>query len=168
VTAFGRRALWIAAAAALLAGCSDDDDRAPAAATAAVVLPAPLNAAGPIGISLLSLSPDSGTTLGGCGNVVFECAGRVRMSVRLDASGASRAAFVNASLHPQGKVTPCLLAQAHHLDIRAGVPATIELPFIVANECQTPVELTHLVVEARDDQGVVSRQEWDVRYRFEP
>jgi hypothetical protein len=62
----------------------------------------------------------------------------------------------------------CLSGETGGFPLRAGEAQTIEVAFDRSDACATPFEAAHLAVVVEGTVEVASRQEWSVRYSFQP
>jgi hypothetical protein len=127
------------------------------------------HATGPTDITLVALDPPAGTTIP-CGTSAEECAGSVRMTFRLRATGTGTVLWCTAFLHAADK-TACLSGLVDGFPLVAGESRTVDLVFDVADSsdrCRTPLEITDLAFVAEGTVEVASRQEWALRYRLTP
>ena len=145
------RSLFGAMAMAALAACDNETPTRPAAAATPVPAPAPA----------------PGSTLADCGHRIAGCAGRVRMTFSVRSSTAATVLGLRASLHSTEKIA-CLLGSSGPLTLVAGQPQTVEIVFDEADDCPTPVSITHMAAVVSGPSSVGSRQEWAVPYTFEP
>ena len=164
-----------AMAMAALAACDNETPTRPPAAATPVPAPAPAMsttlvipgaAFGSSQIAFVGAVPAPGSTLADCGNRIAGCAGRVRMTFSVRSSTAATVLGLRASLHSTEKIA-CLLGSSGPLTLVAGQPQTVEIVFDEADDCPTPVSITHMAAVVSGPSSVGSRQEWAVPYTFE-
>lgn len=165
-------------AIAALAACDDETPTGPAAPATPVPVPAPAplssnplvipgTAFGSSQIAFVGAEPAPGSTLSDCGRRIAGCAGRVRMTFSVRSSTAATVLGLRATLHSTEKIA-CLLGSSGPLTLVAGQPQTVEIVFDEADDCPTPVTITHMATVVSGPSAVGSRQEWAVPYTFQP
>ena len=123
---------------------------------------------GPVGIEYVSANASPGSTIGGCGQTIEGCAGRLRLSFRLRAAAAGPVLRTAATLHGANKVA-CLSAAGGPFSLAANSTVTLELVFDQFNAgCALPFDATDMGVNVEGTIEVASRQEFSIRYRFTP
>jgi hypothetical protein len=130
----------------------------------------PGQATGPTAIRLVAADPSPGTTIAGCGTDAAGCAGRIRMTFRLEPSGSGPVLWCTVSLHAASK-TACLQGRTDGFALRAGEPQDIEVVLDVpdrSDRCRAPLDLTDLAMTVEGTIEVASRQEWALRYHLAP
>jgi hypothetical protein len=170
------RSLLGAMAMAALAACDNETPTRPPAAATPVPAPAPATsttlvipgaAFGSSQIAFVGAAPAPGSTLADCGHRIAGCAGRVRMTFSVRSSTSATVLGLRASLHSTEKIA-CLLGSSGPLTLVAGQPQTVEIVFDEADDCPTPVSITHMAAVVSGPSSVGSRQEWAVPYTFQP
>ena len=127
----------------------------------------PIDNTGPIRITFVSANIPPGSTVGGCGGVIEGCAGKLRMTFRLNPPADGPVLFVRMYLHATN-LQACLWGELASFSVLAGAPITIELPADRADRCGTPTTIATMAVVVEGPIQVSSRQTWSLRYTFSP
>jgi hypothetical protein len=127
----------------------------------------PIDNTGPIRITFVSANIPPGSTVGGCSGVIEGCAGRLRMTFRLDPLSDGPVLYVRMFLHATN-LEACLWGELAPFTVQAGAPLTIEVPTDRADRCGTPTTITTMAVVVEGPIQVSSRQTWSLRYTFAP
>lgn len=127
----------------------------------------PIDNTGPIRIAFVSANIAPGSTVGSCGAVIEGCAGRLRMTFRLNPPSDGPVLFVRMFLHATN-LQACLWGELGSFSVQAGAPITIEVPADRADRCGTPTTIATMAVVVEGPIQVSSRQTWSLRYTFTP
>ena len=125
----------------------------------------PIDNTGPIRITFVTANIAPGSTVGGCGGVIEGCAGKLRMTFRLNPPSDGPVLFVRMFLHATN-LQACLWGELAPFLVQAGAPLTIEVPTDRADRCGTPTTIATMAVVVEGPIQVSSRQTWSLRYTF--
>jgi hypothetical protein len=170
--------LVLAALSIVLAACTGDRSVTPEPVPSPSPSPTPSGlpgvtpgqGTGPTAIVLVAADPSPGATIAGCGADAAGCAGRIRMTFRLEPSDSGPVLWCVVFLHAASK-TACLQGRTEGFALRAGEPQDIEVVLDVpdrSDRCRTPLDLTDLAMTVEGTIEVASRQEWALRYQLAP
>jgi hypothetical protein len=127
----------------------------------------PIDNTGPIRITFVTANIPPGSTVGGCGSVIEGCAGKLRMTFRLNPPSDGPVLFVRMFLHATN-LQACLWGELAPFSVQAGAPITIELSADRPDRCGTPTTIATMAVVVEGPIQVSSRQTWSLRYTFAP
>lgn len=152
---------------AFLAACVENPMTPPAATPNPNTQVVPIEGAGPVQMLFAGSSIPPGSTVSGCGSMIEGCKGRLRMVFELHPQSAGHVLYVRVYLHATSQIA-CLWGQTSALDLKAGVPARVEVSLEHADKCSTPVTLVSMDGIVEGPVEVASRQEWTLHYVFAP
>ena len=164
------RARLVLLAATLVIGCgggSPAGPRPPGPTPTPAPDIVPGVATGPTRIAYLGAEPPPGARVTGCGAEGAGCAGRVRMTFELTPRATGHVLWVASFLHARSS-RACYLGRTDGFELAAGQTRAVEIVFADWDACATPFEVATMAVVVEGTVEVASRQEWAVRYAFEP
>jgi len=127
----------------------------------------PIDSSGPVRISFLSANVTPGSVVAGCGTLIEGCAGRLRMTFRLDPPSDGPVLYSRVYLHATNLVA-CLWGETAPFSVQARVPSVVDIPLERADRCGTPTTLATMAVVVEGPVQVASRQTWSLHYEFAP
>jgi hypothetical protein len=127
----------------------------------------PVESSGPVRISFVSASISPGGTVAGCGPLIEGCAGRLRMTLRLDPPSDGPILYVRIYLHATNLIA-CLSGESGPFPVQARTARIVEIPLDRADRCGTPTTMATMAAVVEGPIEVASRQTWSIRYVFAP
>jgi hypothetical protein len=127
----------------------------------------PLESTGPVRIRFVDANVSPGGTIGGCGALIEGCAGRLRMTFRLDPSSDGPVLYMRVYLHATNLLA-CLWSETAPFDLKAGVSSVVELALTRADRCGVPATIATMAAVVEGPTQIESRQTWSVHYSFVP
>jgi hypothetical protein len=165
------RQLWNAAGLLVFVACvigsCNGQPTAPSPTPDPALQVTPLDSAGPIRITFVKANIVPGSTVVGCGTRIEGCAGRLRLTFRLDPSSDGPVLYARVYLHATN-LQACLWGEIEPFTVRAGDALTIEIPTDRADSCGTPATIATMAVVVEGPIQVSSRQTWSLHYTFAP
>ena len=127
----------------------------------------PGESTGPVRITFVAGNIAPGTIIDGCGTLIEGCAGRLRVTLRLEPPADGVALYARIYLHATNLVA-CLSGEIGSFVLRAGVAQTIDIVLDRADRCGTPTTIATMAAVVEGPTQGASRQTWAVRYVFAP
>jgi hypothetical protein len=127
----------------------------------------PIDSTGPVRITFVSANVAPGSVVAGCGSLIEGCAGRVRMTFRLDPSSEGPVLYARVYLHAMNLIA-CLWGETAPFTVQARVPTVMEIPLDRADRCGIPNTMATLAVVVEGPVQIESRQTWSLHYVFAP
>jgi hypothetical protein len=127
----------------------------------------PGDSTGPVRITFVAGNIAPGTVVDGCGTLIEGCAGRLRVTLKLEPPAEGVALYARIYLHATNLVA-CLSGETGSFVLRAGVPQMIEIVLDRADRCGTPTTMATMAAIVEGPAQIASRQTWAVRYVFAP
>lgn len=147
-------------------GCRDQ----PAAPTPQPLpqhLVTPLDRTGPVQITYIGANIPPGSSVPGCGSSVEGCAGRLRLTFRLEPPASGPVLYMRVYLHATNLLA-CLWGETPAFALQAGSPIVVDIPFDYTADCRTPTTIATMAAVIEGTQETASRQTWEIRYLFAP
>jgi hypothetical protein len=127
----------------------------------------PLDTSGPIRISFLSANVSPGSVVSGCGPLIEGCAGRLRLTLRIEPPNDGPVLYTRIYLHATNLIA-CLWGETDPFTVRAGVTQTIDVSMDRTDRCGTPTDIATMAAVVEGPTQIESRQTWSLRYVFAP
>jgi hypothetical protein len=127
----------------------------------------PIDSSGPVRITFVSANIAPGSVVPGCGSLIDGCAGRLRMTFRLDPSFDGPVLYARVYLHATNLVA-CLWGETASFTVQARVSTVMEIPLDRADRCGIPNTMATLAAVVEGPVQVASRQTWSLYYAFAP
>jgi len=127
----------------------------------------PLDNSGPVRITFVSANITPGSVITGCGSLIEGCAGRLRMTFRLDPSADGPVLYARVYLHATNLIA-CLWGETAPFAVQARQPTVMEIPLDRADRCGSPNTMATLAMAVEGPVQVASRQTWSLYYAFAP
>ena len=126
----------------------------------------PLDSSRSVRISFVSANITPGSVVAGCGGLIEGCAGRLRMTFRLDPPSDGPVLYARVYLHATNLIA-CLCGRdgAVHGASAACQPSW-SIPLDRADRCGIPNTMATLAVVVEGPSQVESRQTWSLYYRI--
>jgi hypothetical protein len=157
---------WWSCVALLLAACGGPGTT-PLPAPDPHLQVTPLDSSGPVRISFVSANITPGSVVAGCGGLIEGCAGRLRMTFRLDPPSDGPALYARVYLHATNLMA-CLWGETAPFTLQARASSVIEIPLERADRCGTPATMAAMAVVVEGPVQIASRQTWSLHYVFAP
>jgi hypothetical protein len=127
----------------------------------------PIESTGPIRITFLSANITPGSVVAGCGGLIEGCAGKLRITFRLDPPTDGPVLYTRAYLHATNLVA-CLWGETAPFSVHERASSVVEISFDRADRCGTPTTMATMAVVVEGPIQVASRQTWSLDYVFAP
>jgi len=125
------------------------------------------SAVGPSLISFVSGDPSPGSDVPGCGPDVSGCRGKVRLRFAIQSPATGESLGLIVFLHSTEK-RACLSGLSGPFLVEAGKPSTVDVVLDRADDCRTPVTISHMAAVLEGTVEIASRQEWGLHYSLSP
>jgi hypothetical protein len=126
-----------------------------------------VDSSGPVRITFVSANITPGSVVTGCGSLIEGCAGRLRMTFRLDPPSDGPVLYARVYLHATNLIA-CLWGETAPFAVQARLPTVMEIPLDRADRCGSPNTMATLAVVVEGPVQVASRQTWSLYYVFAP
>jgi hypothetical protein len=157
---------WVLCAGLMVSGCGSQST-APSPPDEPNLQVIPVESTGPVRISFLSANIAPGSIVAGCGSLIEGCAGKLRMTFRLDAPADGPVLYARVYLHATNLVA-CLWGETAPFSVQARAASVVEISLDRADRCGTPTTMVTMAVVVEGPVQVASRQTWSLRYAFAP
>jgi hypothetical protein len=127
----------------------------------------PIDSSGPVRLSFLFANITPGGVIPGCGSLIEGCAGRLRMTFRLDPASDGPVLYTRVYLHATNLVA-CLWGETPPFNVQARAPSLVDILFERADRCGTPTTMATMAMVVEGPVQIASRQTWSLRYVFAP
>jgi hypothetical protein len=127
----------------------------------------PLESTGPIRITFITANVSPGSVVAGCGPLIEGCAGKLRLTLRLEPPADGPVLHARIYLHATNLVA-CLWGEIAAFTVRAGTPQTMDVSIDQADRCGTPATIATMAAVVEGPIQVASRQTWSLHYVFAP
>lgn len=157
---------WLLCVTLLLAACGGPGT-APSPPVDPNLQVTSVDSSGPVRISFVSANITPGSVVPGCGSLIEGCAGRLRMTFRLDPPSDGPALYARVYLHATNLIA-CLWGETAPFALQARASSVIEIPLERADRCGTPATMATMAVVVEGPIQIASRQTWSLHYVFAP
>jgi hypothetical protein len=157
---------WVLSVGLTLAACGSQST-APSPPADPTLQVTPIDSSGPVRISFLSANITPGSVVAGCGGLIEGCAGKLRMTFRLDPPSDGAVLYTRVYLHATNLVA-CLWGETAPFGVQGRTPSVVDISFDRADRCGTPTTMATIALVVEGPIQVASRQTWSLRYVFAP
>jgi hypothetical protein len=162
----GRYAIETLLAAMILAACGTPSTGSTPGPDP-VLQVVPLESTGAVRIGFVAANVSPGATIAGCGVLIEGCAGRLRMTFRLDPPSDGPVLYMRVYLHATNLIA-CLWSETAPFEVKAGVTSVIDVSLTRADRCGVPTTIATMAAVVEGPVQVASRQTWSIHYTFVP
>jgi hypothetical protein len=127
----------------------------------------PIDGNGPIRITFAGANISPGSVVSGCGSLIEGCAGKLRVTIRLDPPSDGAVLYTRIYLHATNLIA-CLLGETAPFTVHARVPSVVEITLDRSDRCGTPTTIATMAAVVEGPIEVSSRQTWSLHYVFAP